>query len=359
MKKAIGSVKWSPKIGTFLPQKLGIWPATIRLVTLSQISGLSTNAFCQFSRKSARFRGRWADSASLLRPARGTGMAGLSGLKSPVCMVVHGCAKEWLTYAYFLSLKFCTKSFREGPWSPCRAQNVHDLILGAQRAKSRILSRERWTSVGSDRGLSSVPTFLKCFFCSFCSGYLGMSENGGCLYGNFFMGTWGLQPLDTSFRQPVCWFVGYLSATNPRNRWFSFPSIPWLLVVLVPRWCRSTAGGIFARAGFRGKLQFFRGKMNENDDTVTCLNLGYSRGLFETTPYDSIWPWGMQPIWLGSLPRLTCTWGAQGGVLLRTHLAQKSRPWTYGHGPRRITLQVADFGGFVPSALVADIWRSR
>ena len=38
------------------------------------------------------------------------------------------------------------------------------------------------------------------------------------------------------------------------------------------------------------------GKMNENDDTVTCLNLGYSRGLFETTPYDSIWPWGMQPI---------------------------------------------------------------
>ena len=48
--------------------------------------------------------------------------------------------------------------------------------------------------------------------------------------------------------------------------------------------------------GFRGKLQFFRGKMNENDDTVTCLNLGYSRGLFETTPYDSIWPWGMQPI---------------------------------------------------------------
>jgi hypothetical protein len=75
-------------------------------------------------------------------------------------------------------------------------------------------------------------------------------------------------------------------------------------------------------------------------------------GLGETTPYDSIWPWGMQPIWLGSLPRLTWgTWGAQWGVLLRTHLAQKSRPWTL--------LQVADFGGFVPSALVADIWRSR
>ena len=39
------------------------------------------------------------------------------------------------------------------------------------------------------------------------------------------------------------------------------------------------------------------------------------------------------------------------------------RFWSFlgaGHGPSRVALlQVADFGGFVLSALVVDIWRSR
>ena len=149
--------------------------------------------------------------------------------------------------AYFL-LQVLQPNLSES-WSmesmvPCLAQNVHDLILGAQRAKSRILSRERWNRWTSATWQGAVlsPHF---FVLSFLFGFLG-TENGGCLY------LWQIQwPLENgnmmfcnpgilqypSFRQAICWFLGYLSAPKP-GWWFA-------QVVQIAGWrnlCKSRLG---------------------------------------------------------------------------------------------------------------------
>ena len=68
-----------------------------------------------------------------------------------------------------------------------RTSMISSLEHNEQKVESSAGRGEHlWDLTG---GRPQSPLFLKCFFCSFCSGYLGVPENGGCLYGNFFMGT--------------------------------------------------------------------------------------------------------------------------------------------------------------------------
>ena len=386
MKKAIGSVKWSPKIGTLLPQKLGIWPATIRLVTLSQISGLSTNAFCRFSRKSARFRGRWADSASLLRPARGTGMAELSGLKSHVCMVALKSGLLMLTFCHLsfapnLSERSQCKTFKNllvvsasrsresvhGVHAVLRTSMISSLEHNEQKVESSAGRGEQWWTSATWQGVVLSPHFLYMFFLFILFGlfiWVCLKTEDACMaifsWEHEVYNRWTLV-LDNPFVD----LLGTYQQQIPEAWWFSFPSIPWLLVVLVSRWCRSTAGGIFARAGFRGKLQIFRGKMMMQSPVWIWDILGAFLRQLHMNPNMAL---GHAAHLIGvnfqdllevpEVPRGEYSWGP---TWLKKADPGRKRFWSfwYGHGPRRITLQVADFGGFVPSALVADIWRSR